>query len=214
MNASVLRMKQIWQRQHIAWLCQICLIRWKPAFIDSNYRICFIRSIRCWNKRYDCCWWQITFVNERGMDVDEMRSMRDIMYEFSWQQHASYFAYSPTKRPMVANSLKINHFSNCADYQYITSKHLHQGPAFRAFFEPKHCHEGRISMLLHAWTMQIVSQNNASTTNKIEMFKLKLKFSGSKTSCLLPVCLLIFSIWCISKCRFRGIKQTKYWTIY
>lgn len=62
--------------------------------------------------------------------------------------------------------------------------------------------------------MQIGKQNDASTTNKVGIFKLKLKFSGAKNSCLLPVYLLIFSRWHIFKCRFKGIKQIKYLTIF
>ena len=65
-------------------------------------------------------------------------------------------------------------------------------------------------MLLHANPMQIGHQNDASTTRKVDIFLVKLEFSGSKTSCLLPVCLLIFSRWHYFKCRFRGIKQIKY----
>ena len=88
--------------------------------------------------------------NKRGMDVDKMSSMRNIMYEFSWQHGASYFAYSLTKRPIVANSPKISHFLYSTENQYITSKHLHQEPTFRAFLSQKHCYKGEICMLLHA----------------------------------------------------------------
>lgn len=141
-----------------------------------------------------------------------MRSMRDIMYEFSWQQGASYLAYSPTYRPIIANLPKIRHFSYNAENQYITSDYLHQEPAFRAFLSQKHCYKGEICMLLHAYPMQIGHQNDASTARKVGIFLVKLEFSASKTSCLLPVCLLIFSRLHYFNCRFRGIKQTKYWT--
>ncbi len=88
--------------------------------------------------------------NKRGIDVDEMRSMRNISCEFSWQQGASYLAYSPTNRLIVANSPKIRHILYNTENQYITSVHLHQKPAFRAFLSQKHCYKGEICMLLHA----------------------------------------------------------------
>ncbi len=65
-------------------------------------------------------------------------------------------------------------------------------------------------MPLHAKLLQIGDQNDASTKRNVDIFKVKLEFSGPKTSCLLPVCLLIFSRFHIFKCRFRDIKQTKY----
>lgn len=89
---------------------------------------------------------------------------------------------------------------------------LHQEPAFRAFLSQKHCYKSEICMLLHAKPMQIGHQNDASTARKVDVFLVKLEFSGSKTSCLLPVYLLIFSRWHIFKCRFRGQKRIKYWT--
>ena len=60
--------------------------------------------------------------------------------------------------------------------------------------------------------MQIGHQNDASTTRKVDIFLVKLEFSASKTSCLLPVCLLIFSRLHYFNCRFRGIKRIKYLT--
>ena len=151
MNASVLRMEQMLP----TWTCRMALpnsfllgerLR---SLIPTKGFVSFVKFVVD-TKKHDCFWRQITFANERGMDVDEMRCMRNISWEFSWQHSASYLAYSPTKRPIVANSPKIRQFLYNTENQYITSKHLHQEPAFRAFVSQKHCYKGDICMLLHA----------------------------------------------------------------